>query len=169
MFSNLFLSISPQPPHLQPSSWSAHFPSLPSRLSPPCCSTCWVTVSSHSINQACEGSCAQCSIASHSHTVQDCSHQCPSVSSHSLSPCEGEKKGSRCQIRSVPALAGTSATPPPSARCRSGDGQDAAGVPDSAHLIWLDNSLLPLNGQDLPRPPLEAQHRSLGVRSNGWR
>lgn len=35
---------------------------------------------------------------------------------------------------------------------RSGDGQDAAGVPDSPHLIWLDNQ--PRNGQDLLSPLL---------------
>lgn len=151
MFSNLFLSISahPRAPLLV-----SPLP-LPS-ISPisPRCSPCWVTVSSHSINQACEGSRAQCSITSHSPSLL------PSVpvTLPSLSQSLGKRKA--CAARyglSPPRRRTLGLPPPPYAHCRSGDGQDAAGVPDSAHLITLDN--LPL-----PSPsPFKTQHRSLGV------
>lgn len=90
--SQMYFSLS----HLQPSSWSAHFPSLPPSLSPPRCSPCRVTVSSHSINQACEGSwTAQCSIASHSPRLL------PSVPV-SLTVTVRRGGGLCCQIRSAP-------------------------------------------------------------------
>lgn len=144
-FISLYLDLSH--PTSNPSSWSAHFPSLPSRLSPPRCSPGWVTVSSHSINQACEGSCVQCSIASHSPRLL------PSVPV-SLPSLSQSLWGGKKKLALPDTVCSPSSLDHPTTitTTRSGDGQDAAGVPDSPHLIWLDNQ--PRNGQDLLSPLL---------------
>lgn len=94
------------------------FPGQPTSLPPSrlslCCSPCSVTVSSHSINQACEAR-AQCSTASHSSTLVP---SVPVSLPHSLS-----------HFKKVWVARYSLFFPPPLLpHCRSGDGRDGAGV-----------------------------------------